>query len=184
VVARGRDYGWLIDPATRAVRRASRAVNPDWADLAEGEGSALLRSFDGSGELTSSEPLLGPPVVPNTPSVSNTEGWVVGGAFLPGEYQRAIDRSQGLVAVHSDLPPRPRVLAATEGPLVPKGGYRALGWGPRDIVLFESRSERAGFQGMVRRVLAWDVNEGRLYQVADVDRASSAVGEFSGTYTV
>jgi hypothetical protein len=108
----------------------------------------------------------------------------VGGAFLPGAYQRAVDRSQGLVALHSDLPPRPKVLAATEGPLVPKGGYRALGWGPRDIVLFESRSERAGFQGMVRRVLAWDVNEGRLFQVADVDRASSAVGEFSGTYTL
>ena len=184
VVARGRDAGWLIDPVTRSVRRASRAVNPDWADLAQGAGSAVLRTFDGSGELTSSEALLGPPVVPSTPSVSNTEGWVVGGAFLPGAYQRAVDRSQGLVALHSDLPPTPRVLAATEGPLVPKGGYRALGWGPRDIVLFESRSERAGFQGMVRRVLAWDVNEGRLFQVADVDRASSTVGEFSGTYTL
>ena len=184
IVARGRDDGWLIDPATRSVRRSTRAVNPDWADLAQGEGSALLRTFDGSGELTSSEALLGPPVVPSTASVSNTEGWVVGGAFLPGAYQRAVDRSQGLVAVHSDLLPNPRVLAATEGPLVPKGAYRALGWGPRDVVLFESRSERAGFQGMVRRVLAWDVNDGRLFQVADVDRASSTVGEFSGTYTL
>ena len=51
-------------------------------------------------------------------------------------------------------------------------------------MLFESRSERAGFQGLVRRVLAWDVNEGLLYQVADVDRASAAPGEFSGTYTL
>ena len=52
------------------------------------------------------------------------------------------------------------------------------------MVLFESRSERAGFQGMVRRVLAWDVNEGLLYQVADVDRASALPGEFSGSYTL
>jgi hypothetical protein len=184
VVARGRDDGWLIDAGTRAVRRATDAVNPDWADLAPGEGSAGLRSFSGSGELTGIEPLLGPLIVPNTASVSNTEGWVAGGAFLPGAYQRAVGRSQGLVAVHSDLPPRPRVLAATTGPLVPKGAYRALAWGPQDVVIFESRSERAGFQGMVRRVLAWDVNEGLLYQVADVDRAAATPGEFSGTFAL
>ena len=184
VVARGRDYGWLVNPETREVRRAASAANPDWADLARGDGTAQLRTFSGSGELTGSTALLGPPVVPNTTSVSNTEGWVVGGAFLPGAYQTAVNRSQGLVAVQSDLPPTPRVLAASTGPLVPKGAYRALAWGPQDVVLFESRSERAGFQGMVRRVLAWDINEGRLYQVADVDRASSGVGEFSGTYTL
>jgi len=184
VVARGRDDGWLIDPVTRVATRTTRAVNPDWADLAAADSGALLRSFSGSGALTGSQPLLGPPVVPNTTSVSNTEGWVAGGAFLPGAYQAAVGRSQGLVAVHSDLPPKPRVLAATAGPLVPKGAYRALGWGPRDVVLFESRSERAGFQGQVRRVLAWDVNEGVLYQVADVDRAAGAPGEFSGIYTL
>jgi hypothetical protein len=187
VVARGRDDGWLVVPTTGAVTRAARAVNPDWADLSQGEGGAggaWLRTFSGSGLLTGTEPLLGPPVVPNTASVSNTEGWVAGGAFLPGAYQRALDRSQGLVAVQSDLPPNPRVLAAATGPLVPKASYRALGWGPQDVVLFESRSERAGFQGMVRRVLAWDVNEGLLYQVADVDRAAAAPGEFSGTYTL
>jgi hypothetical protein len=184
VVARGRDDGWLIDPATLAVRRATDAVNPDWADLAPGDRTAALRSFSGSGELTGIQPLLGPLIVPNTASVSNTEGWVAGGAFLPGAYQRAVNRSQGLVAVHSDLPPRPRVLAATTGPLVPKGAYRALAWGPHDVVLFESRSERAGFQGMVRRVLAWDVNEGLLYQVADVDRAAATPGEFSGTFAL
>ncbi len=187
LVARGRDDGWLVVPETGAVTRAARAVNPDWADLAQGEagaGGARLRTFSGSGLLTGTKALLGPPVVPNTASVSNTEGWVAGGAFLPGAYQRALERSQGLVAVHSDLPPTPRVLAATTGPLVPKASYRALGWGPQDAVLFESRSERAGFQGMVRRVLAWDVNEGLLYQVADVDRAAAAPGEFSGTYTL
>ncbi len=187
LVARGRDDGWLVVPETGAVTRAARAVNPDWADLAQGDagaGGALLRTFSGSGLLTGTKALLGPPVVPNTASVSNTEGWVAGGAFLPGAYQRALERSQGLVAVHSDLPPTPRVLAATTGPLVPKASYRALGWGPQDVVLFESRSERAGFQGMVRRVLAWDVNEGLLYQVADVDRAAAAPGEFSGTYTL
>jgi hypothetical protein len=184
VVTRGRDDGWLVDVPTGNVRQATLKVNPDWAELAQGEGGAELRSFAGSGELTGATPLLGPPVVANTASVSNTEGWVAGGAFLPGDYQSAVDRSQGLVAVHSDLPPLPRVLAATQGPLVPKAAYRVLAWGPQDVVLFESRSERAGFQGLVRRVLAWDVNEGRLYQVADVDRASSQPGEFSGTYAL
>jgi hypothetical protein len=184
VVARGRDYGWLIDPKTGEVRKGRSAVAPDWADLSGSDGGAQLRTFSGGGELTGIRPLLGPPVVPNTTSVSNTEGWVAGGAFLPGAYQTVVERSQGLVAVHSDLPPKPRMLAATTGPLVPKGAYRALAWGPRDVLLFESRSERAGFQGLVRRVLAWDVNEGLLYQVADVDRASGAPGEFSGTYTL
>jgi len=184
VVARGRDDGWLVDPGTGRVTRAARAVNPDWADLSQGDDGAVLRTFSGSGELTGIRPLLGPAIVPSTASVSNTEGWVVGGGFLPGAYQDAVGRSQGLVAVHSDLPPRPRVLAATTGPLVPKGGYRALAWGPQDVVLFESRSERKGFQGLVRRVLAWDVNEARLFQVAEVDRAASGVGEFSGTYAI
>ena len=180
VVARGRDYGWLIDPRTGELRKGRSAVNPDWADLAQGDAGAELRTFSGTGELTGIRLLLGAPVVPNTTSVSNTEGWVAGGAFLPGAYQRAVERTQGLVAVHSDLPPKPRVLAATTGPLVPKGAYRALAWGPRDVVLFESRSERAGFQGMVRRVLAWDVNEGLLYQVADVDRAAGDPGRVLG----
>ena len=184
VVARGRYDGWLIDSRTHAVRHATGAVNPDWADLAQGDREpAQLRTFSGSGEVTGSRALLGEPVVPDTASVSNTEGWVAGGAFLPGAYQSAIGRTQGLVAVHSDLPPTPRVLAAATGPLVPAGAYRALAGG-RDVVLFESRSERAGFQGLVRRVLAWDVNEGLLYQVADVDRAAATPGEFSGTYTL
>jgi len=184
VVARGRDYGWLIDPRTGDLRQGRSAVNPDWAELAQGDAGAELRSFSGTGELTGIRLLLGAPVVPITTSVSNTEGWVAGGAFLPGAYQGALGRSQGLVAVHSDLPPMPRVLAATTGPLVPKGAYRALAWGPRDVVLFESRSERSGFQGLVRRVLAWDVNEGLLYQVADLDRAAATPGEFSGTYAL
>jgi len=185
VVARGRFDGWLIDSRTHAVRPATGAVNPDWADLAQGDREpAQLRTFSGSGELTGGRALLGAAVVPDTASVSNTEGWVAGGVFLPGAYQSAIGRSQGLVAVHSDLPPTPRVLAATPGPLVPAGAYRALTWAPRDVVLFESRSERAGFQGLVRRVLAWDVNEGVLYQVADVDRATTTPGEFSGTYAL
>lgn len=184
VVARGRGDGWLVDAQTGSVRRAAGAVNPDWADIIAGVGAAELRSFGGSGELAGSEPLLGPPVVPTKSSVSNTEGWVAGGVFLPGQFQVTLDRSQGLAAVHLDLPPMPRVLAAPQGPLVPTSAYRVLAWGPQDVVLFESRSERAGFQGMVRRVLAWDVNEGRLYQVADVDRAASGVGDFGGTYTL
>jgi hypothetical protein len=185
VVARGRDDGWLVDPSTGRVERATRPVAPDWADLTtDDDGGALQRSFTGQGLQSGFAPLLGPPVVPSTTSVSNTEGWVVGGVFLPGAYQSALGRSQGLAAVHSDLPPIPRVLAASSGPLVPKGGYRVLGWGPKDVILFESRSERAGFQGLVRRVLAWDVNEGILYQVSEVDRAATGEGEFSGTYAI
>ena len=37
VVARGRFDGWLIDSRTHAVRPATAAVNPDWADLAQGD---------------------------------------------------------------------------------------------------------------------------------------------------
>ena len=41
------------------------------------------------------------------------------------------------------------------------------------------RRERVS-RASVRRVLAWDVNEGRLYQVADVDRAARAAGRVLG----
>ena len=71
------------------MRKGRSAVNPDWADLAQGDAGAELRSFSGTGELTGIRLLLGAPVVPNTTSVSNTEGWVAGGAFLPGAYQSA-----------------------------------------------------------------------------------------------
>ena len=160
-------------------------MNPDWAELAQGEGGAELRTFSGSGELTGTTRCSARRSSPHTASVSNTEGWVAGGAFLPGDLPAA--RSTGRRGSSRCTPTcrrLPRVLAATQGPLVPKAAYRALAWGPQDVVLFESRSERAGFQGLVRRVLAWDVNEGRLYQVADVDRASSRPGEFSGTYAL
>ena len=57
-------------------------------------------------------------------------------------------------------------------------------WGPQDTLLMESRSERPGFQGTVRRVLAWDVIGARLWQVADVDPAGSGVGDFSGRFAL
>ena len=184
VVARGRDDGWLVEADTGAVRRADRPVEADWFDIADAEGAARLQSFSGAGELTGSRPLRGPWIVPNGPTVSNTEGWVAGGTFLPGAYQDQVLRSQGLVAVQSDLRPTPRLLAATTSVLVPKGAYRALAWGPQDTLLFESRSERPGLPGTVRRVLAWDVIGARLWQVADVDRAGRGVGDFSGSYTL
>ena len=49
VVTRGRDDGWLVDVPTGTVRRATRKVNPDWAELAQGEKGAELRSYGGSG---------------------------------------------------------------------------------------------------------------------------------------
>ncbi|HWS57796.1 MAG TPA: hypothetical protein VN257_04595, partial [Actinotalea sp.] len=184
VVARGRDAGWLIDPGTAQVRRSGGAVGPDWSDLVDAGGAAVLRTFSGAGEITGSKDLRGPPLVPHSPSVANTEGWVGAGAFLPGTYQREVERSQGLVVAQGDLPPVPRVLAATEGPLVPAQCYRALAWAPVGVVLFESRSQRPGFQGTVRRVLAWDVTRARLWRVADIDPAGAGVGEFTGSYAI
>lgn len=184
IVARGRDAGWVIDPRTAQARRSDDAVSPDWSDLVDAGGAAVLRTFSGQGEITGTKDLRGPPVVPHSSSVANTEGWVSTGAFLPETYQREVERSQGLVAAQGDLPPVPRVLAATEGPLVPAQCYRALGWGPAAVVFFESRSQRAGFQGTVRRVLAWDVLRARLWRVADIEPAGSGVGDFTGSYAI
>lgn len=184
VVARGRDAGWLIDPENYGVRRAENAVSPDWSDLVDSGGATVLRTFSGEGELTGTKDLRGPPLVPHGTSVSNTEGWVSTGAWLPETYQRAVQRSQGLMAAQGDLPPIPRVLAATEGPLVPAQCYRALGWGPSAVVFLESRSERAGFQGTVRRVLAWDVTRARLWRVADIGPASLMLGDFTGSFAI
>lgn len=184
VVARGRDAGWVIDPRTAQVRRSEDAVSPDWSDLVDSGGAAVLRTFSGQGEITGSKDLRGPPVVPHSTSVANTEGWVSTGAFLPQTYQREIERSQGLVAAQGDLPPVPRVLAATEGPLVPAQCYRAKGWGPAAVVFFESRSQRPGFQGQVRRLLAWDVLRARLWRVADIEPAGVREGDFTGSYAI
>lgn len=184
IVARGRDAGWVIDPRTAEARRSEAAVSPDWSDLVDSGGAAVLRTFSGQGEITGSKDLRGPPVVPHSSSVANTEGWVSTGAFLPETYQREIERSQGLVAAQGDLPPVPRVLAATEGPLVPAQCYRALAWAPAAVVFFESRSQRPGFQGTVRRVLAWDVLRARMWRVADVEPAGSGVGDFTGSYAI
>ena len=74
------------------------------------------------------------------PTVSNIEGWGAAHAYLGQTFAGAIQRSQGLVAVQGDLRPVPRVLAATRTPSVPKGAYRPLIWGPRDVVVLESRS--------------------------------------------
>ena len=185
VVARGRDYGWLVNPGTREVRRAAYAANPDWADLAQGDGTAAAAHLLGVGRADRQHGAAR--ATGGADHRVGVEHRGLGGrrcvppGRLPG---RPWTGRRGSWRCSPTCRRAPRVLAATTGPLVPKGAYRALAWGPRDVVLFESRSERAGFQGLVRRVLAWDVNEGRLYQVADVDRASSAVGDFSGTYTL
>ncbi len=184
VVARGRDAGWLVEPATGAVREAGGPVGPDWFDLADVDGTTRLQSFSGVGELTGSRPLPGPPVVPSGASVANLEGWVARSAYLPGAFQDLVLRTQGLVVVQDEQRPTPRVLAPTTSVLVPKGAFRVLAWGPQDTLLMESRSERPGFQGTVRRVLAWDVIGARLWQVADVDLAGRGVGDFSGRFAL
>ena len=184
LVARGRDGGWLAEPETGVVRRATGPVLPDWFDLEDVGGATGLRSYTGGGEFAGTTPLQGPPVVPSNAPVSNLEGWLAGGAYLPGPYQEEALRSQGLVAVQSEPRPTPRVLAATTGSLIPKGNYRALVWAPEDVVILESRSERPGFQGTVRRILAWDVIGARLWQVADLEAAARGMGQFSGTYAL
>ena len=114
VVARGRFDGWL-----------DRLPHPRGAPRDRCGEPGLGRPGPGGPRACAAAHVLGvrgahrqpgaarAAVVPDTASVSNTEGWVAGGVFLPGAYQSAIGRSQGLVAVHSDLPPTPRVLAAS-----------------------------------------------------------------------
>ncbi|MFQ6173171.1 hypothetical protein ACK8HX_16320 [Oryzobacter sp. R7] len=184
VVVHGAQADWLVDTETLAVTRAGDAVGAGWVDLVTtGEGSAL-RTFSAAGTLTGVRPLRGPVVEVDGPTVSNTEAWGAAHAYLGQTYAGAIGRSQGLLAVQGDLRPIPRLLAATRGPDVPKGCYRPLAFGPRDVVVLESRSFPGGADRPTLRLLAWDVIEGGLSFVGEVGPVLPSVGGFTGAYAL
>ena len=131
-------------------------------------GRATVRTFSGSGRITGARELTGPDLDAYGPSISNIEGWACRAAFF-GAVPATRSRIQGLVAVQGDLRPSPRILAAARTAAVPLGSYRPLAWGPRDTVIFESRSVRGVFPRSATRVLAWDVIADRLYRVGEVD---------------
>lgn len=185
VVARSASQDWLVDTQTHRVLRAPDPARPDWEDLATGrDGVTTLRSFAGSGTLSGSRVVPDTSVVPYGESTANTEAWVASGAYLDEGLIRRLGRYQGVIAVQDDLSITPRVLAAPDTPGTPKAAYRPLGWGPRDTLLLESRSQRDGAAAPTVRILAWDVIGAQLWRVADVQDADPAQGGFSGTYAL
>ena len=187
VVARGRDAGWLIDPRTGGAAQPQRAVNPDWADLAQGERSArAAHVLGGPGELTSSGPLLGPPVVPSTAIGVQHRGLGGGGARssrrLPAGDRAVAGPGRGAL----DLPPKPRVLAATEGPLVPKGALPGAGVGARATWCSSSPVRREP----VSRAWCGGCWRGTSTRACSTRSPTSTgppatrAGEFSGIYTL
>lgn len=171
IVAGNGSSGWLIDSVTGDTTRTVSAVNAGWADIGTAGGPPTLRAFAGNGRLTNLRSLDGPDVDVFGESVSNTEGWACRTVFF-GSVRSTGGRMQGLMAVQGDLRPTPRILAAAASEEVPLAAYRPLAWGPRDTVLFESRSFVA--EREVLRVLAWDVIENRLHRVSEL--SSPAVG--------
>ncbi len=165
IVAGNGSSGWLVDSVTGDTTRTVSAVNAGWADIGTSGGPPTLRAFAGNGRLTNLRSLDGPDVDVYGESVSNIEGWACRTVFF-GSVRSTGGRMQGLMAAQGDLRPRPRILAAAAVEEVPLAAYRPLGWGPRDTVLFESRSFVAGREAL--RVLAWDVIENRLYRVSEL----------------
>ena len=160
-------------------------MEPGWVDLVtSSEGLTSLRSFAGSGQLTGSRPLRGPVMEVSGPTESNIEGWGAAHAYLGQTFAGAISRSQGLIAVQGDLRPVPRVLAATRTPSVPKGAYRPLIWGPRDVVVLESRSFPGLSESPTLRLLAWDVIGGGLSRVGEVGPVRPVGNGFTGAYAL
>jgi hypothetical protein len=184
VVARGLERSWLVDTLRGNVRAAEGPVEPGWVELVTEGTTTSLRTFSGSGELTGVRPLLGPVIEVSGPTVSNTEGWAGAPAYLGQTHVGAIARSQGLVAVQGDLRPTPRVLAATRGPDVPKGAYRPLLWGPRDVLLLESRAFPGMTSGPRLRLLAWDVIGGSVSRIGEVGPVNPTEGGFTGAYAL
>lgn len=185
VVATGAQQAWLVDTVDGGVTPAGAPVEAGWVDLVTtDDGVTSLRTFAGSGRLTGSRPLRGPAISVAGGTVSNTEGWGSAPAYLGPTYAGAIGRSQGLIAVQGDLRPTPRLLAATRTPAVPKGAYRPLAWGPRDVVLLESRSYPGLSADPTLRLLAWDVIGGSLFRVGEVGPVRSTGDGFTGAYAL
>ncbi|QKE85169.1 hypothetical protein [Arthrobacter sp. NEB 688] len=182
VVATSSTGRWLVDTRRSTVVRAGGEVVPGWADIGVSGGRPMIRTFSGAGRLLSLRSLDGPEVDTYGEAISNIEGWACRATFF-GASNATLGRMQGLIAAQSDTRPQPRILAAPND--APLFAYRPLGWGPRDTVLLESRS--TGPEGRVRRVLAWDVIEGRMYRVAEVDpprRDPAAVQAFTGAWAL
>ncbi len=183
VIARGSTESWVVDTDTGAARPASGPVGAEWVDLVDLGSRSLLRSFSGSGELTGTREVRGPGISVTSPPVANTEGWVAVGASIPAEISRAVSRDDGVVVVQGDLRPTPRILAGerTGGDVLP---YRAVAWGPRDVVLLESVSVAEESGNRSRRLLAWDVIRERLSLASDLESERDEVGGFTGSWAI
>jgi hypothetical protein len=186
VVAWGSERSWTVDVTTGAVAEASsQPVRPGWVDLHTApDGTTSLRSFSGAGRFTGSRDLRGALISVFGSTVSNTEAFGAAAAYLGQTYIGAISRHQGLVAAQGDLRPVPRVLAASTDPTVPRKAFRPLVWGPKDVVLIESRSFHGGPGAPVIRVLAWDVIGGTLTRVSEVGPVRDGDGGFTGAYVL
>lgn len=184
VVAHGGEQSWLVDTGSRRVTRAADVVHAGWVDLETTGSSSELRTFSAAGALTGTRALRGPAIEVDGATVSNTEAWAAAHAYLGQTYAGAIGRSQGLLAVQGDLRPTPRLLAATRGPDVPKGAYRSLAFGPRDVVVLESRSFPGGADRPTLRLLAWDVIGEGLAYVGEVGPVQGSAGGFTGAYAL
>ena len=185
VVATGDRQSWLVDTVDGVVTPAGGPVEPGWVDLVTtDDGVTSLRTFAGSGRLTGSRPLRGPVLEVSGATVSNTEGWGCAHASLGPTFVGATSRSQGLVAVQGDLRPTPRVLAAVRTPAVPTGAYRPVMWGPRDVVVLESRSFAGLSESPTLRLLAWDVIGGVLSRVGEVGPVRPTGDGFTGSYAL
>jgi hypothetical protein len=184
VVARSPERDWLVDTQTHQVRRPEGPARPDYEDLVTGpQGGTVLRSFAGSGTLSDTRLVPDTVVEPYGASTANTESWVASGVLLGDDLERATGRAQGLLAVQDDLSLHARVLAAPEDPHLVRGAYRPLAWGPRDVLVLESRSTSDG--GPPRgRLLAWDVIGARLWRVGEVEAPDDSEGGFTGRFAI
>jgi DNA-directed RNA polymerase specialized sigma24 family protein len=184
VVALGRDYAWVVDPGTRAVRRAARWVYPGRHDIVEDGGVTRMRWFHENGSYAAQADIAGPLVVPVGLTASAADGWVASHAFLPGPYQDEVGRSQGVVALRAGEVGAPHVLAAA----FPSGStairYRVVGWVGEGRLLVESTADGTEGTGPQRRVLLWEVPGARLWHVADVMDAARSGTWFTGLWGV
>ena len=76
------------------------------------------------------------------------------------------------------------MLAAVRTPAVPTGAYRPVMWGPRDVVVLESRSFAGLSESPTLRLLAWDVIGGVLSRVGEVGPVRPTGDGFTGSYAL
>ena len=184
VVALGRDHAWVVDPGTRAVRRAARWVYPGRHDLVDEGGVTRIRWFHADGSYAAQAEVAGSPVVPVGPTASAADGWVASHVFLPRPYQEEVGRSQGVVALRAGDVRAPHVLAAA----FPSGStpirYRVIAWAGEGRLVVESIADGADGSRSHCRVLLWDVPGARLWRVAEVMDSGSGGAWFTGLWGV